>query len=525
MLRFTKKRHFLASLKIKPALLFNSQRQNASKSTEYAAALVRLMEGSANTELLKCRKSLSDLQKREGVDICLTDLTNKDILKSTNVRTSPIRNLLSQELIASVSPELAFNSYLQYTKFADTLYRFGTARQQKGLIGELLDECREVGCVALFEAGSDKTGVHQLGRNNAKGENPIKTRAVYNPETEKFMLNTGNSENDKIFVEHGHTASYCIVFADLIVKTGSIEKQEGVHGFLVSLKQADLSLRPGVQIFECPNPASANGLSWLPHSRLRFTDVELSRSEFLESQCIFRKTGKYSSLLKKHLVTSGSHRATEFRLRNDEIMWGTMQLLSSYRHSMSTMALGACKQVLNVAFEACKTESDKFNFMPILARTIVLNYALVAARECWVGTYGREDLAVPLSYGLKTVICEHFREVVRLTTEICGNDSVSDTYQINLVEMASFANHLANSEGPSTTLLHYCTAEYAPLYTGCSLYLLNLLIFLGVENGSLNEVSSPKMQQHTTVSKKMKNTENLKLLFFSSALAELTRNS
>merc|ERR1711976_503391 len=123
------------------------------------------MDGSANAELLKCRKPLSDLQKRENVDICLTDLTSKDIVKSTNVRTSPVRNLIAQELLSSISPELAFNSYLQYTKFADVLFRFGTARQQKGLIGNLLDECREIGCVAMFEAGTDNTGLHQIGRD------------------------------------------------------------------------------------------------------------------------------------------------------------------------------------------------------------------------------------------------------------------------------------------------------------------------------------------------------------------------
>lgn len=145
---------------------------------------------------------------------------------------------------------------------------------------------------------------------------------------------------------------------------------------------------------------------------------------------------------------------------------------------MSSMAIGATKSVLNVALEACKTEADKFAFMPMVARTIVFHYALVASRECWVGTYGREDLATPLSYGMTAMICEHFREVVRMTQEICGNDFISDTYRVNLVEMSSFANHLCNVQGSTNNLMQFSAIEYAPLYTSLSIFVREFTVNL-----------------------------------------------
>ena len=63
---------------------------------------------------------------------------------------------------------------------------------------------------------------------------------------------------------------------------------------------SEASLTEGVQIFECANPSHASGLHWLPHARMRFTDVQIKRTDMLEQHCIFRKNGKYASTLKKY---------------------------------------------------------------------------------------------------------------------------------------------------------------------------------------------------------------------------------
>ena len=147
------------------------KRKASGTNDNFKVSLQRLLEGSAYTDMLTCKKNISELHERDA-DICLTDLTNRNIVKSSNCRNYPIRNLLSQELLAGFNPELAYSAFLQHTKFADTVVRFATDRQQKGLIGPLLDECREVGCVAMFEVGSDKTGLHtKRAHENRETEN------------------------------------------------------------------------------------------------------------------------------------------------------------------------------------------------------------------------------------------------------------------------------------------------------------------------------------------------------------------
>lgn len=75
-----------------------------------------------------------------------------------------------------------------------------------------------------------------IGRENEAGKLPIGTQVVYNPKTETFILNTLTPENDKVFVEHGATASLAVVFADFIIQTENELISNGVHGFFVRLQ-------------------------------------------------------------------------------------------------------------------------------------------------------------------------------------------------------------------------------------------------------------------------------------------------
>lgn len=124
----------------------------------------------------------------------------------------------------------------------------------------------------------------------------LQTEAVYQPESRHFLLTTPHREARKDYVCSALTSELALVFARLI----SMDKDYGIHAFLVPLTDRNGNIREGIEVEECP---PMGGLTGLDYGRLSFQEVVVPAENLLGKHGEVERDGTYGLHLK-----SESHR-------------------------------------------------------------------------------------------------------------------------------------------------------------------------------------------------------------------------
>ena len=124
--------------------------------------------------------------------------------------------------------DISIRFTVQMNLFAGSIINFGTDAHRK-----LLNDKSIIGCFALTERTAGITsGMY------------IKTRCDYNTNTGKYILNTHNYNNRKIWISQGLFARYCVVFTEYYINN----KYHGIQPFLITLRDENMSPHTGVVI-------------------------------------------------------------------------------------------------------------------------------------------------------------------------------------------------------------------------------------------------------------------------------------
>jgi alkylation response protein AidB-like acyl-CoA dehydrogenase len=127
-----------------------------------------------------------------------------------------------------------------YTK---TLLSLGTEKHRKWI--KRAFDLSDYGCFMLTEMGHG---------SNVQG---IITTATYDHSTRSFILNTSLDMGMKFWIGNlAQTANMGVVFANLIIDG----KNEGVHAFLIKLRDDDGNVSPGILIGDCGMKMGNNGI-------------------------------------------------------------------------------------------------------------------------------------------------------------------------------------------------------------------------------------------------------------------------
>jgi acyl-CoA oxidase len=165
---------------------------------------------------------------------------------------------------------------VQFGLFGGAILQLGTERHHKEYL-ERLVSAELLGSFAMTETGHG-SNVQAIG-----------TTAVYDPETEEFVIDTPDDAARKDYIgnaaAHAHAA---VVFAQLEVGGDA----HGVHAFVVPLRDEKGRVVPGVRIEDCGHKIGLNGVD---NGRIWFDGVRVPRTALLNKYADVTESGEYVS--------------------------------------------------------------------------------------------------------------------------------------------------------------------------------------------------------------------------------------
>lgn len=178
------------------------------------------------------------------------------------------------ETLAFSDPNLLIKFGLQFGLFGGAIFHLGTRRHHDEYLPQVAS-MKLIGCFAMTEVG------------HGSDIRCLETVARYDRARDELIVHTPSPPARKQFIGnaalHAHTA---LVFAQLEVD----EVRRGVFGFLVPLRAADGSLRPGVAIGDT-GPKS--GLHGIDNGWIAFDRVRVPRENLLDRFGTVTPAGRY----------------------------------------------------------------------------------------------------------------------------------------------------------------------------------------------------------------------------------------
>lgn len=117
----------------------------------------------------------------------------------------------------------------------------------------------------------------------------METTAVYDPESEQFIINSPTIGSQKYWITNSALhAHFAVVFAQLILNGVS----QGVHAFIVPIRDKHMNAAPGVFIRDMGSKIGCNGVD---NGCLAFHNVRVPRTALLNRYSDVSPDGMFTS--------------------------------------------------------------------------------------------------------------------------------------------------------------------------------------------------------------------------------------